>query len=174
MDGWTAVLIIILVGVVLFIYVATDDKRKIKKIESGEIKVEDSFPITASETTIKNGTHTVTSVELVKVKKGTVTGVIGTILTALLWLLYFLTGGITVIQTAMLNGYTLTAAAALVSIFGICFHDASCMLLAAIALVGAVIVDWSTLLGLIPAVLLMVSHVQMKKRYGLEVTEKEE
>lgn len=122
----------------------------------------------------QNGTHTVTSVELVKVKQGTITGVIGTILTALLWLLYFLTGGITVIQTAMLNGYTLTAAASLVSIFGICFHDASCMLLAAIALVGAVIVDWSTLLGLIPAVLMMVSHVKMKKRYGLEVTEKEE
>lgn len=127
-----------------------------------------------SSAAYQNGTHTVTSVELVKIKKGTVTGVIGTILTALLWLLYFLTGGITVIQTAMLNGYTLTAAAALVSIFGICFHDASCMLLAAVALVGAVLVDWSTLLGLIPAVLLMVSHVKMKKRYGLEVTEKEE
>ena len=123
---------------------------------------------------IQNGTHTVTSVELVKIKKGTVTGVVGTILTALLWLLYLFTGGVTVIQTAMLNGYTLTAAAALVSIFGICFHDASCMLLAAIALVGAVIVDWSTFLGLIPAILLMISHVKMKKRYGLEVTEKEE
>ena len=123
---------------------------------------------------VQNGTHTVTSVELVKIKKGTVTGVIGTILTALLWLLYLFTGGVTVIQTAMLNGYTLTAAAALVSIFGICFHDASCMLLAAIALVGAVIVDWSTFLGLIPAILLMISHVKMKKRYGLEVTEKEE
>jgi hypothetical protein len=123
---------------------------------------------------IQNETHTVTSVELVKVKNGTVTGVVGTILTALLWLLYLFTGGVTVIQTAMLNGYTLTAAAALVSIFGICFHDASCMLLAAISLVGAVLVDWSTFLGLIPAILLMVSHVKMKKRYGLEVTEKEE
>lgn len=175
MDGWTAALIIIPLGVVLLIYIFTDGERRIKKIESRLIKAEDSqYTKKSTPNNPINGTQTVTSVKHATAKKGTTTGVVGTILTALLWIDYFLFGGVTRIQASMLNEYTLTATAAIVSIFGIFFRDASCMLLAAVALVGAFLADVSTFLGLIPAVLLMISHVQMKKQYVLETTEKEE
>lgn len=117
----------------------------------------------------------VEKIGLTNVRRGILPGIAGVVVAAILLVIYTITSTATnVLATALLSGMitnpvTLTAIAVLLGIFGLCFCDASCMLLGGAALVGAFLVNMSTFLGLIPAVLMMVSHIQMKQRYMLQV-----
>lgn len=165
MNGWAALLLIFIVGASAYAIASISDKRTIEKVESGEIKVDD--PLTEEKVA---RTEVVTSAELVSTHHGRIVGLFGVLLTILLWFVYIFVYEITTIQAQMVNYYTLTAGAALVSLFGLIFGDASSMLLAAAALVGACLMKMETaFFGLAPAILLMISHVRMKKAQTLKV-----
>ena len=160
------ILLFVLSAIIVFIKEYIKDRRT------------PSEPTQEPEVT-KEHTHIV-SAELKPKKKGGIIGLFGVLLTAAWWffLVYFASEKDPTLADAIRSGYVtnpinLTAIAALVSFFGLIFHDASCILLGAIALVGAVLVDYSVFFGLIPAILLMVSHARMKNSICLETTSME-
>ena len=158
------VLILIAIAIVGVVFFERRDKWLVQKYEAEQ---KQKPPIREVNPTaivyVKN-------VDLGEVRKGYITGIFGFVLTAALWLLYFTTSDYNVLQGGMINNaITLTGIAALIAFFGVCCHDASCMLLSAIALVAAVINDIYAFLGLIPAALSLVSHFQMKKLYRLKI-----
>lgn len=116
----------------------------------------------------------VTQANLEQVQQGTAVGVIATILDLILLGLYAMSSNdagsaaMSAIRNGMItNPVTLTGISVILAIFGVVFHDASCMLIASACLIGSVIADVSTFLSLIPAVLLMVAYTKMKNRYKL-------
>lgn len=115
----------------------------------------------------------VSSVKLRHKKRGGGLGAIGCAMTVFLCLLYIEAYDITVMQVQMLNFYTLTVIAAVLSFFGSFFHDASCVLLVAVALVSAFFLNTDSVFGLIPAVSLCYSHERMKYNVDIEVKKKE-
>jgi hypothetical protein len=115
----------------------------------------------------------VSSVKIHRKKSGGILGCIGCAMTACLCLSYIITSEITVLQAQMINAYTLTVIAAVLSMFGTFFHDASCVLLASIALVSAFFLDMSTVFGLIPAIVLVYSYERMKHNIDIDVKKKE-
>ena len=114
----------------------------------------------------------VSSVKIHRKKRGGFLGSIGCAMTAFLCLMYISTAEITVLQAQMLNAYTLTVIAAVLSMFGTFFHDASCVLLASIALVSAFFLDMDTVFGLVPAVFLAYSYERMKYNVDIEAKKK--
>lgn len=114
----------------------------------------------------------VSSVKLRHKSGGGVCGAIGCAMTVFLCFLYITTSEITVLQAQMLNFYTLTVIAAVLSFFGSCNHDASCVLLASVALVSAFFLNTDAVFGLIPALVLEISYKQMKYSIDIEVKKK--
>lgn len=65
------------------------------------------------------------------------------------------------------NPYNLLVIAAMLSLAGWIFHDATCNLLAAVALVGVIFVDFTGLFLIVPAILLVIAYIRMKPRFVL-------
>lgn len=117
----------------------------------------------------------VENVELIYTRRGIVPGIAGVAVAALLLLINDITAdSATELANKLLSGMitspvTLTYIAVLLGVFGLCFSDSSCMLLGGVALVGAFLVETSAFYGLVPAALMIVSHIQMKDQYMLQV-----
>lgn len=158
------VLILIAIAIVGVVFFERRDKWLVQKYEAEK---KQKPPIREVNPTaivyVKN-------VDLGKVRKGYITGIFGFVLTAALLLLYVTTSDYNVLQAGMINNaITLTGIAALVAFFGVCCHDASCMLLSAIALVAATISDINAIFGLFPAIFLLISHFRMKELYYVDI-----
>ena len=135
---------------------------------------------TANETTPSDENdipeiEAVVSAKIVRKNRGGIWGLLGFIFTIICWLILVLfvkqdpNIATAIYVHSIKNPINLIGIATLLSFFGLCFHDSSCMLLAAIALVYAFIMDWSVFFVLIPAVLLMVSNIRMKKNIALKI-----
>lgn len=131
-----------------------------------------------STSTDDNDAHEIEAVvyaKIVRKNRGGIWGLIGFILTFICWLILVLfvkeepNIATAIYVHSIKNPINLIGIAALLSFFGLCFHDASCMLIASIALVYGFIMDWHVFFVLIPAVLLMVSNVRMKKNIALKI-----
>lgn len=123
----------------------------------------------------------VVPVRLVKKSKGGVFSFFGAAMTTVLWALLALTDMaqettfVSAVQSGFItNPLNLIAIAALLSVFGWMFHDATCNLLAATALVGVVLVDLTGVFVLVPAIFLVIAYARMKPAYTLEIGKTQE
>ena len=142
------------------------------KNRNEEEKAEDSTPADDNDAP---EIEAVVSAKLVKKNRGGIWGLFGFILTLACWfVMTFVVPQEANLATAIIshsvkNPANLIGIATLLSFFGLCFHDASCILLSAVALVAAFMMDIGVFFVLLPAIILMISHVRMKKNVGLKV-----
>lgn len=139
--------------------------------ESNQIDLDTS---TSPDVITEEKQQYIVSVRLYIKSKGGVLSFIGAAMTVSLWLI--LTLGSTLQEETLVtavrsgyitNPYNLIAISALLSVFGWIFHDATCNLLAAVALIGTFLVDYTATIVFVPAILLMIAYVRMKPRFIL-------
>lgn len=169
------IMLFILFGVIPICVIILFSFRKNRNEEETSDETIPSDEATPSDENDIPEIEAVVSAKIVRKNRGGVWGLLGFIFTIICWLILVLfvkqepNIATAIYVHSIKNPINLIGIATLLSFFGLCFHDSSCMLLAAIALVYAFIMDWSVFFVLIPAVLLMVSNVRMKKNVGIKV-----
>ena len=159
---------LIAIGIAIVLAMKYSDEKILRMAEEKKRKDESCGEAIDGSVVTTKSIDVIVSAKLKARRLGRIVGLFGFLLTFVLWLVYFFFGEVTVLQAGMINAYTLTAGAALLSFFGLIFGDASSMLLAAVALIWAFILEWESFPGLVPAILLMISNVRMKKAYKLK------
>lgn len=141
---------------------------------------EDAPADAPAEIVVREPIDVVVSVELVKTVKGKALMTIASIMTVLVWaffefnlMSYDKTLGDQIYLASFFNPFNLLRIAALVSAVSWWFDDSACVLLAGIALIGAVLADLSMWFLLVPAVLFFFASERLAPKYSIKTTTKQ-
>lgn len=133
----------------------------------------------SAQTVVREPINVVVSVKLVKTVRGKVLMTIASIMTVVAWaffefnlMSYDKTLGDQIYLASFFNPFNLLRIAALVSAVSWWFNDSACMLLAGIALIGAVLADFSMWFLLVPAVLFFFASERLVPKYSIKTTTK--
>lgn len=141
---------------------------------------EDAPADSSTQAVVREPIDVVVSVKLIKTVKGKALMTIASIMTVAAWAFFefYLTSydktlGDQIYLASFFNPFNLLRIAALVSAVSWWFDDSACMLLAGIALIGAVLADFSMWFLLVPAMLFFFASERLAPKYSIETTTKQ-
>lgn len=141
---------------------------------------EDAPADSSTQAVVREPIDVVVSVKLIKTVNGKAMMTIASIMTVAAWAFFefYLTSydktlGDQIYLASFFNPFNLLRIAALVSAVSWWFDDSACMLLAGIALIGAVLADFSMWFLLVPALLFFFASERLAPKYSIETTTKQ-
>ena len=185
MESVILFLVLGAIPVAFFVYLAFLKKDTQETIATEEITIpiEEKSPEAEEDPKGKENQNTrqpvevVVSVRLLKKVKGRFLSAIASIITIIIWALCYVGSLVqdasiaSVIHSGFVtNPINMIGIAALVSSIGWWFKSSSCMILSGIALVAAVLFDWTTVFVLVPAVMFFFSSIGLSPKYYIETT----
>lgn len=125
--------------------------------------------------------HFITDAELKETGKGNIIGAFATVLTIIVWVLFYKftpsSGNSladSILYGSIIYPVNLAGIAAILSIFGYFGHDSSCMLISAAALASIFIYDqYSIIISILPIILLCITSSHFRHRFVLDVSDVE-
>lgn len=168
--------------VLCIVAIIMDRKAKAKQEETQPITPTIYSPQEPKPIAIKEKIyHFITDAELKETGKGNIIGAFATVLTIIVWVLFYKftpsSGNSladSILYGSIIYPVNLAGIAAILSIFGYFGHDSSCMLISAAALASIFIYDQSSIIiSILPIILLCITSSHFRHRFVLDVSDVE-